>query len=489
LKSTKLIKLLKTFTETEIKKFRDFVKSPYHNKNQNIIKLYEAIVKFYPSYESDLLTEKYIYSKVFGSIQFDYFKIKNLTSDLYNLGLEFFRLQPNNMTSFDRDYNLLVELRHRRLWGYHRKMVKAIEKQFSDITIKDDRFLYNNYLLTMESHLSNVLEKPNSIERIQDEYESFYEYSVLNLLKFYSLMMHITKENKVNIDMKMFNEVITYIEKNPVSSNPTIIAYKYIVLLSSSRKEEYYFLLKKHYFDNFEKMSYEDAYYINMYIVGYATDMYNLNADYRFIQECFDLLKHAYLNDRVTLGELLYPNFINYVKVFTRAGHTELARNFISELKVKLPGDQLENCLNFSNAFIAHKEGRLDEALKLAVKVKFPWFIMKIQSKVLLVQLNYELGNFEETRELIESFKKTLTKEGGISEDYKVSISGFLRLTITLINIAQETEKRKKEYEASRLLELVEGSQPNHFGIKFWLTEQTGRLGVKSQKKIIQESN
>ncbi len=473
--NTKLIKLLKTLTDSEVKKFRDFVKSPYHNKNKNVIKLYEALIKFYPSYESELLTEQYIYSKVFGSEQFDYFRIKNLISDLYNVGLEFLKLQSNVTTGFYKNYNLLVELRQRKLWVYHKKLINALEKEFSCITVKDDKFLFNNYLLTLESHLSNVLEKPNSIERIQDEYESFFEYSVLSLLKFYSLMMHIGKENKARIDMKMFDEVISYIEKNPVSSNPTIVAYKYIVLLSSSRKEEYYFLLKKHYFDNFEKMSYEDAYYANMYIVGYATDMYNINADPRFIQECYDLLKHSYLNKRVTLGELLYPNFINYVKVFVRAGDTSLARNFISGLEGKLPLDQLENCLNFSYAFISHKERRYEEALMFTEKVKFPWFIMKIQTKIMQVQLNYELGNYEKSRELIESFKKTLMKESGISEDYKSSLSGFLRLSIALINITQETRKEKKEFEAARLVEAA-GSQPNHFGIKFWLMEQVNKI-------------
>lgn len=482
MKSTKLIRLLKTFSDTEVKKFMDFVKSPYHNKNKNVIRLYEALIKFYPGFESDILTEKNIYNKVYPEGDFDYFKIKNLASDLYNVALEFLKLQPNLMTEFNRDYNLLVQLRDRKLWEYHKKMIRNIEKNFSGITVKDDIFLFNNYLLTMESHLSNVLEKPNSFERIQDEYESFYEYSVLNLLKFYSLMMHVSKENKANIDMKMFDEVISYIENNPVSANPTILAYKYIVLLGCKRKEEYYFLLKDHYFENFAGMSYEDAYYTNMYLAGYSTDMFNLNADSRFIKESYDLLKHAYLNKRVTLGELLYPNFINYIKVFCRAADTELARRFITDLKDKLPANQLENCLNFSYAFIAHKEGDLKKGLELAAKVKFPWIIMKIQTKLLQIQLNYELGNYEETRELIESFKKTFFKDESISEDYKSSIAGFLKLTIMLINIVQQTDKKIKEFKAGKLLEETSG-QPNHFGIKFWLMDEIKKLGIKSVNK------
>ena len=71
--------MLKTFTPPEIKKFRDFVKSPYYNKNKNVIKLNETLQKFYPEFSPAKLTEENIYSLVFGKEKFDYFKIKNIT--------------------------------------------------------------------------------------------------------------------------------------------------------------------------------------------------------------------------------------------------------------------------------------------------------------------------------------------------------------------------------------------------------------------------
>ena len=92
------------------------------------------------------------------------------------------------------------------------------------------------------------------------------------------------------------------------------------------------------------------------------------------------------------------------------------------------------------------------------------------------VQLNYELSFYEETRSLIDSFRKTLLKEVVISEDYKNSILNFLKLTINLINIKQETSRKTQEFETQKLSEIINKTQSNHFGVKFWLEDRTNEL-------------
>mgnify|MGYP001263591347 FL=1 len=471
MKNTKLIKLLKTFSPAEIKRFRDFVKSPFYNKNKNVIRLFETISKFHPAYQSSRLDEQLVFSKVFGKEKYDYFRLKNIVSDLYNLGTEFLKLHSNIYTAFTPHHNLLVELRSRKLWSYHKKEVSALVNSFSAREIRDSNYLYDNYLLTMEAHLAKVLEKPDSVTMIQEEFNSFYEFSMLNLLKFYNLMMHISKESGVKTDKKMLSEVLSYIRTNEVSENPTIVTYKYLVLLAAERDEDSYFSLKKHYLANFSDLSYEDAYYANMYLVGYATDRYNIDGERRFINECSELLEHSYRNKRVTLGEMLYPNFTNYVKVFTRAGNLNLAVEFIEEYRDKLPANIAESCINFSEAYMLHHQGRFRESLSLISKVSFPWIIMKIQARLLQLQLNYRLEYFEESRNMIGSFRKLLNKEENISEEYRLSMLGFLKCTVMLIDIHEETDKKKRKNMIEVLKKEILPEQRNHFGVKFWLEE------------------
>jgi hypothetical protein len=475
LKNTKIVTLLSTFSSAEIKKFRDFVNSPYYNKNKNVIRLNEALVKFHPDYDSKLLTEEHIYSKVFGEDKFDYFKIKNISSDLYTLGLEFLRHVANPTTDFINDYNLIVQLRLRKLFNLHKKLVKSTEESFKKVEYKDSPFLYNNYLLTMESQIVDLFEKPSSISGILVEFESFYEYLIFHLLQYYNLMIHIGKENNVNIDIKMVGEIVSYLEKGPASSHPVTLSYQYLILLKIKGKEEYYFKLKENYFKNFAEMDAASAYRVHMHMFGYCADMYNFKGDRRFVKEGYELYKHSYLNNRVTSGELLYPDFVNFIKVFVRAGDIELAEKFISDYKHQLPEDQFDNSINFSKAYIAHFKGDLVKALKYVSMVNFPLAILKVQSRIMEVQLNYQLEYYEETRSLIDAFKKTLVKEVVISGDFKNSILSFLKKTTNLINLIQETNRKTQKLEAKRLSEII-GKQSNHFGVKFWLEDRIKEL-------------
>lgn len=472
MKNTKLINLLRTFNAAEIRKFRDFVNSPYFNKNKNIISLYNEIHNFYPEFDAEKLNEEILFEKIFNGEKYDYFKFRNIVSDLYNLGLEYLKQQPNITTLFIPEYNMLTQLRTRNLLTYHDKLVAQYQEKFSRNKIKDGFHLFNEYLLVTERHLANILVKPSSIKMIQEEFNSFHDFTLLNLLKFYSLMLHISKENRATAEMKMFDDVLNYIQTTHSGSNPIINIYKYIVLLSVNRKEETYKDLKHEFLGNFDSLSIEDAYYAHMYIFGYCMDKFNIDSDRRYIRECFELFAHAYSKNMVSLGELLYPDFINYVKVFMREGDKKLTEKFIKEYQSSLPPEQAENCINFSFAYIAHVKGELKEALSLIQKVNFPLMIMKVQVKIMQIQLNYELGYFEETRELTEYFRKSLHKEEGISQDYKHSILNFLKLTVSLINLQLVNDKQKRDIGKSKFREELVLNQKNHFGIRFWLEDR-----------------
>ncbi|HWA05519.1 MAG TPA: hypothetical protein VG961_03150 [Ignavibacteria bacterium] len=476
MKNTKLIKLLQTFSAAEVRKFKEFVISPYYNKNKNVIRLNEVLLKFHPDFDSKSFTDENIYISVFGKSDYEYFKIKNVSSDLYNLGLEFLRLTPNPATEFISEYNLIVQLRLRKLFNIHGKLVKSIEKSFNEIKIKDNAFLYNSYLISTESQFVDLFEKPSSISGIVNEFGSFFEYFINNLLHYYNLLIHISKDNNVKLDIKMMKEVTAFLELGAVSDHPVTLSYSYLILLKTKGEEEYFFRLKEHYFNNFELMNEFSAYTVHMYMFGYCADKYNIEGDRRFIKEGYELYRHSYLNGRVTSGELLYPDFVNYIKIFVRAGDTQLARKFIADYAARLQKDQLDNCLNFSNAYISHFEGDYNIALKLISMVSFPLAILKVQVRILEVQLNFQLGYYEETRSLIESFKKTFIKEAVISDSLKESILSFLKSTINLINLKQESDRERLKLELSRQMDIVSKTQKNHFGIKFWLEDRLNEI-------------
>lgn len=381
------------------------------------------------------------------------------------------------MTEFIPKYNLICSVRLRKLFDIHKKFVDNEERILNSTEIKDSAYLFRKYLVTTESHISDILRNPGSSLKIQNEFDSFFEYAMLNLLKLYNLMMHINKENvDVKYDLRMFKEIYNYLEKENISDNPTITAYRYITLLNHTHDEKYYYPLKEVYFNNWEEINKEDRYMTHMYLFSFGADRYNRDADRKFIKETYELYKYAYEKGLYALGEMLYPDFANYVKIFARAGDTQLARKFTEELKDILDEENKENTINYCYSIINYAENDYTKSLRLIARVNFRMPIMKLQAKLLKLQLFYELGYFEDIRGDIDSLRHFLSREKMISPVYMSSVSDFCKQFLELVEISESS--RAPDYKG-KLAELSNGisqMKGNHFGVKLWLEHKVNTL-------------
>ena len=124
MQKTKLISLLKTLSKQEIFRLGDFIRSPYFNKNENNIRLAEAVLDHWPGFDSPEMTEEEIFKKIFPKEKFDYFKIKNIISDVYSLAAEFLKISISQSRHLDGEINLLNALHDRKLDNIYRQREK-----------------------------------------------------------------------------------------------------------------------------------------------------------------------------------------------------------------------------------------------------------------------------------------------------------------------------------------------------------------------------
>jgi len=101
----KLIALLQTFSKEEMKSFADYAQSPYFNKLEAPVKLYKALLPLHPDF-ADLKWEK-IYKKAFpDKPTFNESYLRNVLSDLYELGFGFLRQEVSEKKTVGRRVRL-----------------------------------------------------------------------------------------------------------------------------------------------------------------------------------------------------------------------------------------------------------------------------------------------------------------------------------------------------------------------------------------------
>ena len=93
MKKTKLTQLLSSFSNTEIKRFINYLNSPYHNNKAQFLKTFEEMAKYHPNYENDKLKEEILFNMAYPEKRYSYVLFKNLISDLYELAKNFMAVE------------------------------------------------------------------------------------------------------------------------------------------------------------------------------------------------------------------------------------------------------------------------------------------------------------------------------------------------------------------------------------------------------------
>lgn len=477
MQNTRLIQLLKTFSLQEFKQFRDFVNSPFYNKNKNVISLLSVLKKFYPEFGNRLPGEEIIFKTVFPKEEYDYFKLKNIVSDLLALGKEFLSVSMFGKNEHVRNKFLLEQFRDRNLDSMFLQLYKGYNEKLNLNPVRDEYYFYYQFDLAEELKSFYSPREPNFHQNLfQDQLENFVSFALIKMIRLYNTMLHENKQNNAVFDLKMFEETFHYIKKNKNENNPTLLMYYYIVLLQMENEEKYFFELKKLINENFSRFSHFDIYMYFLHMSGFCADMYNVKCRADFAREHFLLSKENFDRGTIEMGKIMYPDFMNHVKIAVRAGEYEWAEKYMDKFKDTLSAEYKNETLNFCYGYINFRKGNLEKALDLFSQSNFPNFILKVQVKIFLLQIYYEKEYYEQALAMIDTFRHYLLREKNLIEGYRKSFAEFARITNELIRIKCGLSSRETKFHLDRIKMDIEKINYNQFGIKFWLREKAKEL-------------
>lgn len=476
MQSTRLIKFLKSLSNTEIRQFRDFINSPAFNKNKNITGLCEILYKHYPEFDSTELKEDKLFEMIFKNEKFEYFKIKNLISDLFGLGKEFLAFNIYRKDNYAKEKYLLQELRSRNLDSTFEQTYKNACKSLEKTKAKDENYFLNKMNIQFEIMSYYSPKKPNvNFHYMQERLDLFVNYSAIFMLKIYNIMLHENNQNNYNFDMKMFDNVMTYLKENKISDNPTLEIYYYVLLMETTKDEKYFYILKELKNKYREDLSEVDNYMVYLHLDGYCATAYNDFSRTDFLKEQFILAGEYPVSDITGSGKILYPDFLNQVKKAVRVNEFDWAEDYIEKFKNILT-EEKENTLNFCYGYISYKKGELDKALDYFSKTNFSSLIIKIQVKILLLQLYVDKEYFDQAFLMIDTFKHFLSREKSILDSIKTSAQEFLKITSDLIKLNSSFPDMEKEYKIAGIKRDAGNMSNNRFGMKLWLLEKVNDL-------------
>lgn len=452
MQSTKLITLLRTLNDDELKSFSKYLSTLY-GKHKASMTLFQHVKKFSSvNYDHKRLDKLYIQEKVL-KVKNER-RVSNEASQLYEWLNEF--LVWNRIKKSDDKIRyqqlLLQEYRERGIEKFVDKTLSTIQEELKE-TIKQP----SDYLYEIEMYHQAYFVRLNEKKDNNNLLFNTGLHRIMEGFKIYQLKYACEALMRRNILDAQFSEM-EFIKVDIQSKLGQAYELLYRMLLDENVAS---FLKVKTFFEtNFEGISNQDQ----RFIMG---SMLNWGAKYirKGKMDLNEVVLKVYLfglDNKILLegGFITDMMFTNIVGLAITIKDFELARKVVSDYGHYLSPNDKE-VIRLVNAQIYLGEGALKEARKL-LEYKYEDVLQEMKNRTMHLCCLYLL---EEDFELIDnkckSFSQFIKRRAGFNKDYEDSVKNFIHILRKLMN--------KKE-SCAIIKEEINNCNPIIF--KTWLLEQ-----------------
>jgi len=454
MKETKLIDLLKRLNKDEFKDFEKFASSPYFSRGRDLSPLFKSLKPFYPDFENDKLTDEFIFKKLYPDKKFGDEKsvslLRTLTSELFNLGKEFLAYSEFNQDINRKNFYKLNQLRKKKLY-------KEFEKEYKESVIVQERSEGGNPEDFINKYFLNLSYAEYCVEKgwAEQAYESLFkmgDYAAMITLIRGFRMSELKMVAKSFCELKpgfsLLEYLINNIDIDRLIDNLRKYENKYFPIIEISylihkmtedfMNEEHFRKLKKLVIENLDLLGHDEKYMIFSIMGSYCVRMTNiLNLD-SYLKEQFVLFDMS-----LKLGVLKWRQeddfqlslFRNIVITGVIVNELDWVEDFINRHSHELNPDQRESMTNYSMAYLYAAKKEYEKALGHLIKVKYDFFMFKIDVKNLYFRIYFEMEHYEQAFSILDSMRHYISSTKDLFDIFINRNTNFIIYASELLRI------------------------------------------------------
>lgn len=437
-----LIEQLSKFSPKEMKEFGDFVSSPFFNKNQSVVSLFEYLRKLYPDFENDKIDKQYISEKVFPKTEFNDGFMRTIMFNLSNLAESFIAYQGFKNKQFAEKRYLLHELNERDLNRQIEKNMKEIVKQFEEDKVLDSDHYYNKFILDYEYFYfltrlhQDKTEKIIKIVDIENLFNHLTYFYLLHTLKLYIYYLNTKSIFRLDFKTELIEHIIENLKPEFYSDIPSIDIYYHVLQLHLNEPETTNFFRIKELAAKYEKhLTYDDMAEIYINLENYCKRMIRKGKN-EFVSELFKIYETEIEKEYYWIqGKMSIKFYRSAVDIGLKLKKFDWTKKFIEKHKNDLSEESRENSYYYALATYEFAMNNFEKALEILSKVKYSEVYHKTEMKCFIASVYYELGHFDTLMAHLDSFRHFLTNDKLMPEDRKTVYANFIRYARQLANL------------------------------------------------------
>jgi hypothetical protein len=472
--SSKVVTLIAQLSKTEQNRLRKLVVSPWFNEQEDVILLYDLIVRHLrnPEKAEKLLQKEKIWTALYPKRKYDDVQLRRISAELTKLVMQFITEEARGMHDIE-DALLLQKALNKPGFQKHlpaadrniQQKIHALSGKSPEYYLAQFQMYWNLFLRATKSGSTNGL-----MENLIPASTALDQFYMTQKLLIYSSSLIYKKlrvtEHEIallpgfeqNIDHELFKDV------------PLVVLYKQVTLCLLYPEEEAHFqallaALEKHGHEltrNDLREGYQAAQNYCAFKINQGNSTY-----YRVY---FDLFKRIIELD-LLLDDAPLPEgvFKNIITISLGVGEYAWAENFIQQYAAYLPPPIRENARSYNLAHVYFYLKKYDKVIELLRNVEYSDVVYALGSKNILLRTYYESDEWMALDSLIDSFRIYIQRNKLISKDLK-------REYINFINFLKKLGSLSTASSASIAVFKKKVQETRNLTSKKWLLEKIREL-------------
>lgn len=473
MQTSKLYSILYNFDKYEQNRLKKFLGSPYFNRNESLILLFDMLISHINEKSQANLEKIDLWNKIYVGESYDDVLFRKNCSDLLKLVEDFLAQQVFEENPIYQATYLIEAVAKKKL-----------EKLYNS-TMKSARRLTEQQLYrTANYYLAQYQVEKNYFDLIGQEHDRTTkknEEAVLNNLDRFFIAEKLRFACSVLSQKKLvsheyyllfIDEIVAQLERGGFEDIPPVeVYYRIYLTLKDEENTDHYFKLMEYLEKVGDVFPRNEAEFIYQAALNYCIKKVNQGSR-QFLEEYFNVF--VILLDKellLTDGELSPWHFRNIVVIALRLGKTDWTEKFINDYKAYLPLAMKDNAVSFNLAQLYFYQKKYDKVKELLQTVEYEDFTYNLNSKTFLLMTYFEMDEIEPLYSLMDSFRTYLNRHKDFSAAKRIHYTNLIKFTKHLTKIIPGDKKALE-----KLGKEVEEAEPKGIASVNWLKEKITEL-------------
>lgn len=396
IKSSKLGQLLLQLPVKEHKEVRKFLQSPFFNRRDDLLQLFEHLLSVIPVNGLNCTNEE-VFEAVFGPVPYDPTRFHLHMSYLFRLLEEYLAIRSFQEDAVGTRLRLLRAYRERGLAEHRKQALRQTRKVLQKSPYRDaDHFDFQS-ALSWESYQLQLGHQPSEVWPLEEWVDltdrSFFTHKLKQLCVLAAHQAVYTANYQYIREFR--NAFFPYLESRDLLQVPAIGLYYHGFFILQDEAGDRHFpafreLLREHS-DRFS----EEVRQLYLMAINYCVGRVN-RGEHRFFEE-MSALYRAGLSQNLLLekGRLSRFTYLNAVAAAIQTRDFDWAEELIEQYRRFLSPAHRDSAYHYCRARLSYETGRYDEALTEINQAYFKDVLLNLAAKTISLKIYYTLENFD----------------------------------------------------------------------------------------------